>query len=276
VGRIGRRHHWPVGQVAKDTQLVQLIGASLVAHRGELDLDDVAERLVRWLPTALKPGKSTVQAVTALREGRHWSVSGVDSNGAGGSARLVPLALVRHAQLGRLRQDAVLQCLVTHRGSKALAGAVLFGTAIAALVGTPRGALDREALLDLLAHAIRGIDLGASARLHEVRSALAGGTPATEIVKAFKTGGFVLECLPSALACFLSHPEEPECALLTAVNAGFDACATGAMTGALVGAYLGRTGLPEAWLAPLSAEALLAQLAHELHALAGQGPSAGA
>ncbi|MEB3328644.1 MAG: ADP-ribosylglycohydrolase family protein [Candidatus Sericytochromatia bacterium] len=276
VQRIGRRHTWPLGQVAKDTQLVQVFGASLVAQRGDLDLDDVADRLVRWLPTALKPGKTTVQAVTALRDGLHWSVSGVESNGAGGSARLAPLALVRHAQLGRLRQEAVLQCLVTHKGAKALAGAVLFGTALAALVATPRGGLDREALLSLLERAIRGIDMAASARLLEVRNALAAGTPAEELVRTFRTGGFVLECLPSALACFLSHPEDPEQALLTAVNAGFDACATGALTGALAGAYLGRTGLPGAWASALSVEAPLTDLAGALHALPPPGPSAGA
>jgi ADP-ribosylglycohydrolase len=276
VPRIGRRHTWPLGQIAKDTQLVQLLGASLVAQGGELDLDDVAERLVRWLPTALKPGKSTLQAVSALRDGHHWSVSGVDSNGAGGSARLAPLALLRHAQLGRLRQEAVLQCLVTHRGAKALAGAVLFGTALAALVATPRGELDREALFSLLERAIRGIDVGASTRLQEVRAALAAGTPAQEVVKTFKTGGFVLECLPSALACFLGHPEDPEQALLTAVNAGFDACATGAMTGALAGAYVGRSGLPEAWVSVLSVGAPLTELAEALHGLAMSRPSAGA
>jgi ADP-ribosylglycohydrolase len=276
VGRVGRRHRWPVGQSAKDTQLVQLLGASLLAHDGELDLDDVAERLVRWLPTALKPGKSTVQAVSALSEGRHWSVSGVDSNGAGGSARLVPLALLRHAQLGRLRQEAVLQCLVTHRGAKALAGAVLFGTAIAALVTTPRGELDREGLLELLERAIQGIDQEATSRLHEVRCALAAGTSAKEVVKTFKTGGFVLECLPSALACFLCHPDDPEQALLTAVNAGFDACATGGMTGALVGAYVGREGLPDAWVADLSVKAPLTQLGEALFALSKRRPSADA
>lgn len=267
VARIGRRHTWPVAQVAKDTQLVLLLGASLAEADGELDMDDVAERLVRWLPSALKPGKSTVQAIQALGDGRHWCVTGVDSNGAGATTRVAPLALLRHADYARLRQEAVLQSLVTHTGSKALAGAVLFGTAIAALANTPRGQLDRQALLGLLERAIRGIDLEASARLHDVTLALEREAPVAEVVAKFKTGGFVLECLPSALYCFLRHPDDPERAMLAAVNAGFDACATGAMTGALAGAWLGQRGLPGQYVRDLPVADALAALAARLHGL---------
>ncbi|MEB3195862.1 MAG: ADP-ribosylglycohydrolase family protein [Candidatus Sericytochromatia bacterium] len=268
TARIGRRHTWPVGQGAKDTQLVQLVGQSLLEAHGALDADDLAERLVRWLPAALKPGKSTIAAIESLAEGHHWCVSGVDSNGAGGTTRVVPLALLRHRQLGRLRQEAVLQCLLTHTGAKSLAGTVLFATAIASLVETPPGRLHRAAWMSLLERAIRGIDLEASARLHEVTLALDDGQAPHAVLGRFKTGGFVLECLPSALYCFLRWPQDPVRAVLTAVNAGFDACATGAMTGALAGAYLGLSGLPEAWSRALPVTDPLLRLADQLHALA--------
>jgi hypothetical protein len=125
VGRIGRRHAWPIGQVAKDTQLAMVLGTSLVEGDGQLDMDDVAERLVKWLPSALKPGKSTVQAIQALGEGRHWCVSGLDSNGAGGTTRVAPLALLRargaqsqevllaaqRHKIRRLADDALLEAL---------------------------------------------------------------------------------------------------------------------------------------------------------------------
>ena len=47
-----------------------------------------------------------------------------------------------------------------------------------------------------------------------------------EALARFHTGGYILECLPSALYCFLFHEDHPERALLTAANGGFDA-ATG-------------------------------------------------
>lgn len=264
VARRGRHHTWPVGHIAKDTQLVQVLAHSLLGAGGELDMDEFAERLVRWLPSAVKPGKSTVQAIQALGDGRHWSVSGLDSNGAGGTTRVVPLALLRRGQYGRLRQEAILQCLVTHKGPKAIAGSVLFATAIAALSDTPQGQLDRATFLALLERAIRGIDVETSERLHALRLMLQEESPASEVLRHFKTGGYVLECLPSALYCFLRWPDDPLGAMLTAVNAGFDACATGAMTGALAGAYVGQAGLPAELASQVPATLDMLELARQM------------
>jgi ADP-ribosylglycohydrolase len=264
VARRGRRHTWPVAQVAKDTQLVTLLSQSLLKAEGALDMDDFSERLVRWLPSALKPGKSTVQAIQALADGRHWSVSGMDSNGAGGTTRVAPLALLRRGQYSRLRQEAIWQCSVTHKGTKAIAGSALFATAIAALSDTPTGELNQAEFLALLERAIRGIDLESSARLHELTLALDEDAPSHTLPDRFKTGGFILECLPSALYGFLRWPTEPLQAVLTAINAGFDACTTGAMTGALAGAYLGKHGLPAEMLNSLPVAAELEELARQL------------
>lgn len=265
VGRIGRHHHWPVGQVTKDSQLTVCLGESL-AQAGRLELDDFVERLVRAQTAMVRPGKSTLQAIQAMAEGRHWSVTGLESNGAGSTVRMVPLALLRHRDYARLRQEAIFQSLPTHAAPKAYAGAVLFGSAIASLVNTSHGELGQAAWLGLLERAIRGIDLEASAKLHDVAALLAQDTPALEALARFKSGGFVLECLPSALYCFLSYPDHPERAMLTGVNGGFDASSVGAMIGALCGAYHGLSGLPGSWLRDLPMAASMNELADRLHA----------
>jgi poly(ADP-ribose) glycohydrolase ARH3 len=265
TARIGRRHTWPLGQVTKDTQLVFCLGESL-AEAGELDMDDFAERLIRWLPSALRAGKSTARSVEALAEGRHWSVSGIESNGAGSTVRVVPLALALHEDLGRLRQAAILQSLPTHQSSKAYAGAVLLATAVATLANTPAGGLDQAEWVGLLERAIRGIDLEMSAALHDVTACLGQRMEAAAALARFKTGGYVLECLPSALYCFLRHPDDPERALLAAANGGFDASSVAAMAGALAGAYHGRNGLPRHLIEGLPVAAGLVTLAERLHA----------
>jgi poly(ADP-ribose) glycohydrolase ARH3 len=262
--RIGRRHTWAAGQVTKDTQLVTVLGESL-AERGQLDMDDFAERLVRWLPGSLRAGKSTAQSVQALTEGRHWSTSGVASNGAGSTVRVVPLALLLHTDYAALRQAAVLQSLPTHQASKAYAGAVLFGTAIATLVNTPTGELAVSAWLGMLERSIRGIDLEMSAALHDVATYLADRMPAREALARLKTGGYVLECLPSALYCFLTYPQDPRRAMITAANGGFDASSVAAMTGALCGAYNGRSCLPSVLIDGLPCAQALAALAERLY-----------
>lgn len=269
VARVGRRHTWPLHQVSRLTQTAQLLGESLLAER-QLDMDDFAERLVRWLPGGVKPGGSTIQAVSSLAEGRHWAVSGIDSNGSGSTLRVVPLALLRHRDYALLRQEAVLQGMPTHVGEKAYAASVLFATAIASLANTPRGALSRADLLSLLERAIRGIDAEMTARLHEVAALLAEGAAPAAAMARFRTGGYVLECVPSALFTFLAYPEDPARALLLAANAGFDATSVAGMVGALAGAYLGRSGLPGQFVADLPAAAELAALGERLHALAAE------
>jgi ADP-ribosylglycohydrolase len=273
VGRIGRRHRWPVGQVTKDTQLVMVLAESLI-DEGALDMDDFAERLVRWLPSGLRAGKSTVQAVEALQEGRHWSVSGLESNGAGATVRVVPLALVRHGDYGRLRQEAILQCMPTHQSPKAYAATVLFATAVSALVNTPAGTLKRSDFLQLLDRAIRGIDVEVNIRLHDMSSMLGDGLAPAEALGRLKTGGFVMECLPSALYCFLFHADDPEQALLAAANGGFDSNSVAGMVGALAGAYHGRSGLPEAMVRELTVAPALLELAAKLEALAAAADAA--
>jgi ADP-ribosylglycohydrolase len=267
IGRIGRRHRWPVGQVTKDTQLAMLLAESLV-EEGGLDMDNLTDRLVRWLPSGLRVGKSTIQAIEALQEGRHWSVSGLESNGSGATVRVAPLALLHHADYGLLRQDAILQSMPTHQAPKAYAGTVLFGTAIAALANTAAGALKRSDLLQLLDRAIRGIDVEMNIRLHDVSAMLAEGVEPTEALRRIKTGGFVLECLPAALYCFMYHAEDAEAAMLAAANGGFDANSVAAMTGALVGAYHGRQALPRAWAEALPTADGLIALGEQLAALA--------
>jgi poly(ADP-ribose) glycohydrolase ARH3 len=264
--RIGRRHSWPVGQVTKDTQLTVLLAESLVGEK-RLYMDDFAERLVRWLPSALKAGKATTHAIENLQNGQHWAVSGINSNGVGGTVRAVPLALFHHRDYWLLRQEAILQCMPTHAASKAYAGTVLFATAIASLVNTPSGHLQRTELLGLLDKAIRGLDAEMTGRLLEVATLLNDEVPAPEVMSRFRTGGYIMECLPSALYCFLYHAENPERALLTAANGGFDATTVAAIVGALSGAYHGRAGLPRSLERELPVAPMLIDLGTRLHDL---------
>ena len=77
-----------------------------------------------------------------------------------------------------------------------------------------------------------------------------------------------MECLPSALYCFLHHAGDPEQALLAAANGGFDANSVAGMVGALVGAYHGQAGLPASMVRELSVAPAVLELASKLDALA--------
>ena len=59
------------------------------------------------------------------------------------------------------------------------------------------------------------------------------------------------ESVPAAIYCFLANLDSFEDAVVQAVNLGGDTDTIGAMTGALSGAYRGKTGIPKRWLESL-------------------------
>ena len=70
------------------------------------------------------------------------------------------------------------------------------------------------------------------------------------MIEALGNGVLALDSVPIALWCGLRDVPARE-ALLDAVGFGGDADTIGAMTGALLGAGLGETGLPVEWVAKL-------------------------
>jgi ADP-ribosylglycohydrolase len=56
------------------------------------------------------------------------------------------------------------------------------------------------------------------------------------------------EAVAASLWCFLKHPDDYEKAVLLAVNSPGDSDSLGAITGALVGARVGLSGIPERWV----------------------------
>ena len=78
-----------------------------------------------------------------------------------------------------------------------------------------------------------------------------------------------VEAVPAAVAAFLGAPDDPEDVLVRAVSIGGDTDTIAAMTGALVGARVGATGLPDRLLGRLEARRELAQRALALAEVAG-------
>ncbi len=78
------------------------------------------------------------------------------------------------------------------------------------------------------------------------------------------------EALAIAVYCALRFPEDLEEALIAAVNHNGDSDSTGAITGNILGASLGRRAIPEKFLTGLEARDTIEEIAAHLH-LANQG-----
>ena len=77
------------------------------------------------------------------------------------------------------------------------------------------------------------------------------GLSAREACDRFYSGAFLLETIPCALFILTKHGDDPEEAIVRAVNDTKDNDTVGAIVGAAVGALHGASALPERWRAGL-------------------------
>jgi ADP-ribosyl-[dinitrogen reductase] hydrolase len=145
--------------------------------------------------------------------------------GNGAAMRMVPVALATLADGALLERCAVEQARVTHHHPLSDAGAVHVG--------------------ELLHLAILG---RGKPRLRRASDELVARAPAFSFdpYRGLATG-YVVDTLQTVLHAFFTTRGFEEC-VVRAVNQGGDADTTGAIAGALAGAYYGPEELPARWL----------------------------
>ncbi len=72
------------------------------------------------------------------------------------------------------------------------------------------------------------------------------------------------EALAIAVYCALSYPDDFAKALILSVNHDGDSDSTGAITGNIMGAYLGISSIPKEWIENIELKAEIIQLSDDL------------
>jgi ADP-ribosylglycohydrolase len=244
LGRHGRLRHSLVlgrGMISDDTEHACLVARALIASQGRVEAfrRDLARRLRGWL-LALPPATGLATARGIIRLWLGWSPerSGVDSAGNG--------PLMRAAVIGAYAQDdAQLVALIeastrmTHRDPRAEQGALVIA----------RFARAAEPATDVVAAIVDG---ELRARTQQALEAAHAGVGLEEFRArlGFERGvtGFVNDTLPAVVFCWLRWPDDPRAAIEAAVRLGGDTDTVAAMVGALAGARLGPSALPQEWI----------------------------
>ncbi|MBE0503506.1 MAG: ADP-ribosyl-[dinitrogen reductase] hydrolase [Desulfuromonadales bacterium] len=213
------------GRVTDDTEM-SLCVARAIVDRGGWDLPAIADNFLAWMKS--KP----IDIGSTCRKGiRDYLLSGnleqpYSDNDAGNGAlmRLLPTALYTLGDAALLRRCAIEQAHLTHHHPLSDAACLAFGKMIhAALSGADRFAL----------HAIARDLIAAYPKFHfnDYRG---------------HAGGYVVETMQTVLHYFFTTDSFENC-LIGIVNQGGDADTTGAIGGALAGAFYGMEQLPRAW-----------------------------
>ncbi len=251
---------------------------------GVLDPEKLADAIARAGRRDDPPGLSGF-ARNLLERGLPWHEAGENAPESMPAVLVLPLALLRAGSFRRLKLEAGILASVTHAHPTAIAGAIAQACAVARILHSLASSLDVISFSRALSPVVAGIEPDRGTRPRIGKSATTVGRklgaelPALllrrasvqEMQDTLGNGTAAHEGIPFALGCFLRSPGEFEEAVLPAVRHGGDARAVAAMAGALSGAYLGESGIPERFLACLPGRRELGEAAEGLLALAVGG-----
>lgn len=259
----GRAGH-PFGQYSDDTQLARELLASLLDSEGTWHAPAFAGRIARLFQEGADVGAGPGSRNAALRiaAGIAWTDAATmpPYAGNGTAMRTGPLGPLLAHRPDELRRIVVEQSGVTHRDPRCAAGALAVAGA-AALASTSSSVVPAR-LLATLAEWIEPVESRTAETLASLEPWLAlEPAAAAERIQSLdrlshtRSGlGFtplVTTTVAWSLYAFLRSPDDYLESVCTAIAAGGDSDTTAAMTGAIVGARLGPSGLPSLLLARL-------------------------
>jgi ADP-ribosylglycohydrolase len=243
------------GMLSDDTEHTCMVMQAMIASVGRPDefTAQLARRLRFWilgLPAGV--GLATLRATLKLWVGVPPERSGVFSAGNGPAMRSAVIGAVVD-DLDELRRLICASTRITHRDPKAEYGAL--AVALAANLAGRNLAVPGRAFLSKL-DSLLGPD-GAEFVALAGRAVESAESAESTCAFAKKMGlergvsGYVYHTVPVALQAWLRHPHDYRMAVSEAVRCGGDTDTTAAIVGGIVGATVGKEGIPGEWLSGL-------------------------
>ena len=246
------------GMCSDDTEHTCMLAQSLIKvaglgaeEAGRRFASDFGWRLRFWmlgLPAGI--GLATLRAILKLWIGFPARYSGVFSAGNGPAMRVALIGVCHGDDPSRMKALVRAATRITHTDPKAEHGALAIALAahLAASGAAIAPADYARRLRELLGN--EGAELCGLVD-HVARSVASGETAADFAARnGAKDGvsGYILHTVPAALHAWLASPDDYRRALTTIIRLGGDSDTTAAIVGAIVGARVGKEGIPREWL----------------------------
>jgi ADP-ribosylglycohydrolase len=252
----------PVGLPSDDTQMAFWLLEQLLED-GRLVPDGLAQAFCRRRIFGI--GSSVAQFLVAYRgQKRSWYEAGPRSAGNGALMRIAPILVPYLRQpTPLLWADTALAAMITHNDPASIGSCLALVRMLCESLAMTE-APGAEWWLDRFVSTLRPLegDTLYSAPVKDgyyrgplwrfadsqVRIALAEGLPVVTACSRWYSGAYLLETVPSVLHILCRHADDPEEAIVRAVNDTVDNDTIGAIVGAVVGALHGRRRLPQRWI----------------------------
>jgi ADP-ribosylglycohydrolase len=244
------------GMVSDDTEHTCLVAQALIASGGQSEAfaHQLGRRLRWWalgIPAGI--GYATLRAVLKLWCGIPTEKSGVFSAGNGPAMRSAVLGAAID-DVARLQSLVAVSTRITHTDPKAECGA--FAVALAACLARRYPLVDGSLYIEMLRQCLPSTSAGDFLRVMEraVHSAGRGeSTRAFAESEGWGNGvsGYVYHSVPVAIHAWLRHQRDLPAGLMDVIQCGGDTDTTAAIAGGILGAGVGKEGIPPEWLTGL-------------------------
>ena len=255
--------NYPLGQYTDDTQLTLALAETYIANRC-FKGTDFARRLAElWAKgEIIGAGRSCTDAVRNIQRGKRWQEAGTEEGrtGNGTAMRASPVGLWNYDTPDQLKKDAIFQSQVTHRDSRAKAGACAVAWAVAYNLTHER--MDAEEFISGVAEFVKDVNEEFSRHLARLSKWLekdehiaileiscAGWIDPPRWIDMVTP--FVIPTVLIALYNFLRSPKDFSLTLERTLRVGGDTDTTCAIAGAISGSFNGVSAIPEQLLLDL-------------------------
>lgn len=251
------------GQFTDDSQMSIMVAESLIEHK-KFNPKDLSERYVDWIYSgrARGFGGTTKKAVDALKEGAHWTKSGVDGSiGNGTAMRAAPFgAFYSKRDFSDMYHTVKIDSAITHRSADAEAGALAIAIATYLICRKTESELPAFLAVHLPESEVKkqifvAYDLATSdlKKTVEPRTALS----------MLGTRADVRQTVPASLYCLWRFDNYVD-AVVAAIRAGSDSDTTAAIVGAMFGAKTKLSDIPSEWVKQVESSSYLRELDSKL------------
>jgi ADP-ribosyl-[dinitrogen reductase] hydrolase len=236
------------GMISDDTEHTCMVAQSLIESGDNVDTFTrrFASRL-RWWILALPAGvgKATARSCIKLWLGIRPAKSGVYSAGNGPAMRAAIFGATID-DIPKLLEYVRASSRLTHTDPKAEFGAV--AVALAAREASQNDRVNPERWLELVSQALPSEASDLIEILRSATASVAKSESTLAYANALGLGrgvsGYTYHTVPVAIHCCLSFPDDFQKAVTAAIECGGDADTTAAIVGGIVGARVGKEGIP--------------------------------
>lgn len=236
-----------------DTQMMLAIAKALIRgsnRKLEELMQIVTEEYVDWLKDpGIAPGNTCTAGVERLREGIHWTKSGItNSKGCGSVMRSGIIGYVYQNDVEKLKKVASATGIATH-GHLAADAACIAG---ALAVKFAFDGYEPIEMYDPIIREIKGISSEFDEKMIQVMKLVDSKLDYNIAISKLGEGWVGDEAFAMAYFTTLVYPNDYLSAVRLGVNITGDSDSIGCIAGGIMGARLGISAIPDKWLDNLS------------------------